>query len=376
MKNFSVDIQLIIQCCTFNVDSNKIKPLIQQIKNWEVFIDLAFSHGVFPLVYKELKKYRSLIPQEIFHIMKIYNINIVKQNMLMSAELIKVMQILEENNIEALAFKGPTLAQMAYGDITLRQYGDLDILVQKDDIYKVYDLLKGSYSRELECTPAQEKTWFKYAHDLGLTAKNGTHIEFHWSMLDNDHPINLKNIDFFQNKTFVDINKQNISVISNEEFLIYLCVHGSKHMFERIEWVVDIDKFICTQKINWSHIEKILQNKNYKNFVFLGLFLAQKLFNTPISQKIHSKTDTIEIISHYIQNIWNEHKEATNSTNIQYTLKLFTSIKDKIKFIYKMYFKPTFTEYWYISLPDYLYFLYYPLRQYLLIKKYLFKSSN
>jgi len=34
----------------------------------------------------------------------------------MSAELIKVMALLEENGIEALTFKGPALAQMAYGD--------------------------------------------------------------------------------------------------------------------------------------------------------------------------------------------------------------------------------------------------------------------
>jgi len=301
---------------------------------------------------------------------------IVKENMLMSAELIKVMKLLEENGIEALAFKGPTLAQMAYGDIALRQYADLDILVHKDDIYKIYDLLKNDYTRELKCTPSQEKTWFKYAHDLGLTSKNGIHIEFHWRMLDTDHPINLKEIDFFQKKQFTYINKQQIPIISNEEFLVYLCVHGSKHMFERVEWVVDIDKFIRTQYIDWNKIDNLIQNTNYKNFVFLGLFLTQKLFNTPVSPKIQSKTDTIGIVSHYIQTIWHEHIETPNSTNIQYTLKLFIFVKDKIKFIYKMYFKPTFTEYWYISLPDYLYFLYYPLRQYLLIKKYLFKSSN
>ena len=51
--------------------------------------------------------------------------------MLMSAELIRIMKLLEKNDIKALAFKGPVLSQMVYGDITLRQYVDLDVLIRK-----------------------------------------------------------------------------------------------------------------------------------------------------------------------------------------------------------------------------------------------------
>ena len=60
-----------------------------------------------------------------------------------------------------------------------------------------------------------------------------------------------------------------------------------------------------------------------------------------------------------------------NKNNIKYMLKLIISNKDKLKYMHKIYLKPTFTEYWYLNLPKPLYFLYYPLRQYLLIKKYL-----
>jgi len=376
MKNFSFDIELIIQCCQYNTNTDKIQSLISKITDWETFINLAFTHGVFPLVYKELKQHSSLIPQEVLNIMKSHNMDIIKENMLMSAELIKVMKLLEENNIEALAFKGPTLAQMAYGDITLRQYGDLDILVNKDDIYKVYDLLKGSYSRELKCTPSQEKTWFKYAHDLGLTAKNGTHIEFHWRMLDTDHPINLKDIDFFKNKTFIDLKKQSIPVISNEEFLIYLCVHGSKHMFERIEWVVDIDKFIRTQYIDWNKIDNLIQNKNYQLFVFLGLHLSNYLFSTEIKLKSNYINSNIQQVKSHIFDLWQNNNEFNNKNSTLYMLKLFSSIIDKINYIFKIYLKPTFTEYRYINLPKSLHILYYPLRQYLLIKKYFLNKNK
>ncbi len=87
----------------------------------------------------------------------------------MSAELIRIIQLLEKNSIETLAFKGPTLSQMAYRDITLRQYGDLDILVRKKDIYKLDTLLKEhGYQRVLNLSAVQEEIYIQNAQDLGF----------------------------------------------------------------------------------------------------------------------------------------------------------------------------------------------------------------
>ena len=152
---------------------------MNKIENWEGFVSLAYSHGIFPLVYRTLKEYAHLIPEYIFAHMKQNYMDIVKQNMLMTSELIKVIKILEENGIEAISFKGPVLSQMAYGDVVSRQYCDLDVLVQKEEIFKIENLLKNKYKRALKLTSSQEDIWIKYAHDLSLTNQNGINIKFH-----------------------------------------------------------------------------------------------------------------------------------------------------------------------------------------------------
>ena len=63
----------------------------------------------------------------------------------MTSELIKVMKLFEENGVEYISFKGPVLSQLAYGDITLRQYVDLDILIKKEDLRKADNLLKKEF---------------------------------------------------------------------------------------------------------------------------------------------------------------------------------------------------------------------------------------
>lgn len=309
--------------------------------------------------------------------MKTINMDIVKQNMLMTSELIKIMKILEDNGITAISFKGPTLAQIAYGDITLRQYSDLDIFINKDDAYKVQDImLKNGYKRNLELKPSQEKTWFKYAHDIGFINNCDVLIECHWSMLNTDHPVSLSNMDFLNDTSTLLINNTQIPIISNEKFFVYLCIHGSKHLFERIEWVVDIDKYIRTQDIDWDEIDRIILDNNGKRFFLLGLFISFKLYDTPIKNKlINQFDDDLENIVNYILSVWNKEKEFSTKSNLKFMLKLFVSKKDKIKYFHKKYFRPTLSEYWYITFPYPLHFLYYPLRQYLLLKKYFFNKN-
>lgn len=333
---------------------------------------MAYSHGVFPLVYNTLKKYDNLINTDKLIYMKQTYMNLVKQNMLMTSELINILKLLEEHNIEAIPFKGPTLSQLAYGDIVSRQYVDLDIFIDKKNAYKIQDiLLNKNYKRNLKVEPSQEETWYKYAHDIGFISSFGIAFECHWSMLDTDHPVSLMDLDFFKDTNIIQVQNSEMKAFSNEKFLIYLCVHGAKHLFERIEWVADIDKYIKTQKIDWNYIYNFVQKDNSRKFFLLGLYLASKLYNTTIEKRFTELFDKdVLAVSNYIFSVWNNEEDFDNKNNLKQMLKLFCSRKDKIKYMHKVYLKPTFTEYWYITFPKSLYFLYYPLRQYLLLKKY------
>lgn len=78
--NLSNDIELIIECCKEDKNTKIIEEKIYQIENWDSFIKLSTSHGVFPLIYHTLKEYQEKIPKEIFVEMKYLNLDIVKQN--------------------------------------------------------------------------------------------------------------------------------------------------------------------------------------------------------------------------------------------------------------------------------------------------------
>ena len=351
-------------------------------------IGLANQHGILPLVYKTIKNLQShssslntqhvTLSAEILTELKAHYMSISQRNMLMSAELIKIMNLLKENSIEALAFKGPALSQIAYGDITLRQFGDLDILVKKEDIYKIDTLLKArGYQRVLKLSPVQEKVYIQNAQDLGFChPKSGLHFEMHWSLLNEDYPMQIDLGTIWENPQTVKINQQEIKTFPTQELLPYLCIHGSKHLWERIEWIKDIDLLIRKEDIDWEKIVKKVEGSGFEVMIYLGLSLAMRLFETPLPKQITDHISDMKILntlSDFVLQSWQSPKNTFQKTHAK--LKLFPGIKEQAIYLHKILIKPSLNDYWFIDLPKPLYWVYYLIHPYLLIKKYLTKQN-
>src|SRR5262249_28128936 len=57
------------------------------------------------------------------------------RNLLLAHELLRVIDLLGANGIRAIPYKGPLLASQVYGDLGLRLFSDLDILVHEWDYH-------------------------------------------------------------------------------------------------------------------------------------------------------------------------------------------------------------------------------------------------
>lgn len=383
-QKLSNDIQLIIESCKTDKSQDKIQDKISQIKNWQEFINLSTSHGVLPLVYHTLKNYQENIPKDIFQQIKLINLDIVKQNMLMTSELIKVMKLLEENDIEAIAFKGPTLAQIAYGDITLRQYNDLDILVEIKDIKKISKILgENNYKIKISTSFLDNKLYLDKNSDLSFyNIKNNLLIEVHWKLFRNQFSQKVDLDKVLYNSKEMFINNKKINIFSDEVLLVYLCMHGSKHRWERIEWIVDIDKLIRnSSKIDWPYIFELSKLFECDIMLNLGLYLTSKYFKTNIPDNLNLSIENTILykkldnrVNIEINNITEEKTEfQKNFESFKFHYYLNDTVLLKIKFIFKTLFPITGSDIRQINLPTKLYFLYYLIKPFRLLNKYVLK---
>lgn len=332
---------------------------------------MAYSHGVFPVVYNTLKDFKNIIPLNIVLNMKLNFMDIVKRNMLLTSELIKILDLLEKNNIKVIAFKGPSLSQLAYGDITLRQYVDLDILVDSKDLYNSAMILKSiDIKSDTSLDFLKNKKLIEVGSDFSLFSNNNVHLELHWNLF--RKLLNQKSSNFVSiNNLEVDINSKTIRTLNYDYLLIYLCVHGSKHLWERIEWIVDIDKLMKIGKFDWEFIINTSKELKVYNMFLLGISLSDELFKSHIPNEIkehYNKNRKLIDLKFKIMNLINsnfmheEKEEKIMVLKFKYIMQMFDSKIEPLKYILSVIFKPTHYDIYFVNLPNSFSFLYYLVR--------------
>jgi hypothetical protein len=385
-NNLASQIQFIILCCKKemnNNDINTIRAMVTDIKNLqeisileeipilEKLSMLAYTHGVYPLLYQTFLEYASdLIDQEMKDAMTYWFQSIKTTNEMMTKELIDLTKLLEEHDIAVLSFKGPLLAEMAYGDISFRQYRDLDILVHRDQVYEAGALLtNNNYVSEMSLTLFKQQEILDSHEDLALYSKNNpVMLEIHWQLFLKMHQIKFEAEEIWKSPYSCNIQNHQINTLQPELLLPYLCAHGSKHQWERIEWLVDIDRLIRSDiEMNWNKITYIAKQSHTMTQLLLGLSLANELFHTPMIKKIKDQFKEKKIISLKNQ-ILLFLKEGIKPRHYFFHLHLQDSFQDKCLYTWYRFGRPSPYDIRRLTLPTYLSFIYYFIKFYRVLK--------
>src|SRR5262249_1356176 len=102
---------------------------------WPAVLEIAERHGLIPLLHHVVGTSDGL-PSEVARELKGRHQSNLHKSLFLARELIRIADRLDECGIEFLPYKGITLAEEAYGDMALRQSGDIDLLVRPADFAK------------------------------------------------------------------------------------------------------------------------------------------------------------------------------------------------------------------------------------------------
>jgi hypothetical protein len=207
---------------------------------------------------------------------------IVLRNRFLSEELLKCLTLFTTHGLPALPYKGPVLAATAYGDIALRKFGDLDLLIDKKDFQKAKELLVAQgYKSELADT--EEANYLQSQYHLGFVGAEGkVSIELHWEVAWRywAYPVEFDRL--WARAVSVSFAGETIASLLPEDSLLLLCVHGGKHQWERLMWICDIAESILTHQLDWQQLLRQAQAEGSRRTLLLGLFLAQELLGTEL----------------------------------------------------------------------------------------------
>lgn len=274
---------LLLRCLSPQADSQtirQIQTLAQTEIDWQALAELAEVHRVVPLLYNRLSSVcPKAAPAPLLESLRSRCKSIAIRNLSATAELRKLLLLMESKGIDALPYKGPMLTKMLYGGLELRQFGDLDIVIQPEDMQSVEKLLVAEGYRPYfgEKTAAELDAYMKskdeHTYDFYHDRKQ-SFIEIHWRFWPPFFSlVNPK--DIWHRREPAELAGITVSNFKIEDYLIILCMHGSRHRWERLSWLCDIA--LLLQKypdLDWQQTFKLAEQWGARRMLYLGLYLA------------------------------------------------------------------------------------------------------
>jgi len=362
-------LQLCAKVYPSSEDILTIENLVTKIdSSYLNLIALAHQHAVLPQTYHAFKTFFPKHPLTL--LLKPHYLHIVKTNMSMVTQLLQVTQLFTRHEIPLLHFKGAVLAKLIYADITLRQYGDLDILIQKKDKQKALTLLNSEHFHpEITLNQHTRKTFFSAVNVLGFhDPKKHVFIELHWELLSKNYAISWREDILWGEIHPMQLNDHTVLTLSHTNHLLYLCTHGSKHLYQRLSWVCDIDRYIQTQNnLDWEEVFNRAKELSILRILSLSLHLTQTLLNTPLPLEVEKKISQDVLSKNLATQLSVLH--FSDSTPIKKGLFSFKflwnmreNIPDKLRFTWHALFTAKLDDFKMIQLPNYVSFLYVAVR--------------
>ncbi len=278
-----------------------LRRMLSEPLDWARLRDLALTHGVQPLIYARLRDVApDLVPHAEMRAQRgqfVYN---GQRNLRLTGRLLKLLSALSEREISALALKGPALAIQAYGDLALRDFADLDLLVPREALARTFDILdEQGYAATPPLGSAAANDKLKADSELHFRAGD-VHIDVHWRPIERFLPLAVDLERWRTNSITIDLLGRPVPTLAPEDALLYLSINGLRDGWCSLKTIVDL-AHLCQAAPDAAHAQLWDQAERIgaRRIVALGLSLASHVVGVdlpPVSLRYLESDEAVTIL--------------------------------------------------------------------------------
>ncbi|NBB87797.1 MAG: hypothetical protein GVY12_16435 [Bacteroidetes bacterium] len=253
--------------------------------DWEEVLLLARHHSVMPLLYRTLRTVSDQVPAEVLTALADdYHAN-AHFAMLLAQEARHLFDAFGAAGVEAVPFKGIVLAQWAYGNLTYRTAGDLDILVAPDD-FEAAEAVIRSLGYVPDANPTGwRKRWYVWSqHEFPyLKPDEGFKIDLHTALSARRFAQGATASALKARSTPVQVHRAMLPCLSAPDWLYVLTMHATKHRWESLKWICDVaEVFRAHANLPVDAILAHVEQRGAGRMLRLGVLLAHGLLAAPV----------------------------------------------------------------------------------------------
>jgi len=344
---------------------DRLRELLKGGLDWSLLRQVALNQGVMPLLYARLKALGDdlLPPTEMAQLRDFYLAN-GKRNLRLAQRLLHVLGILSGQGIEAIPFKGPALAVQAYGNFSLRQSADLDILIHRTDYRRVHELLVSlGYSPQHSLTEKEEQWLLQAGEEMHFSNLDYV-VDVHWAFAQRDLAFALEPEQYWRRLASCPLNGREVRVLSPEDTILTQCIEGMTDQWRWLKRITDITYLIDRHRLlDWPALLAQAEEVGVRRILFIGLYLAEELggvhFQPHVRALLHSDSLARKLATRVQERVCSQAGELGPLHRAVFRLRSRERPRDRMAYIMYQVFVPKLRDRMTIGLPPLLEPLYY-----------------
>ncbi len=287
------EVDLLLSCARTQITpeiSDRIRAVVRKEIDWIALIRLAMHHDVMPLLYWNLEKLcAESVPESVLAPLRTrYHLQ-TSHARRRADELVRILPLFKEHGIPAVPYKGPVLAQRLYGDLSLREFGDLDIMIHGRDVPRAQDLIRhfgydfaplfGPMGTDELAEDSNRELRFYHRSD-------GTRLELHWGFALRSACVKQDPERFLQRIEMISLAGTQVPSLSLEVYFLILSLHGTKHRWRQLKLICDIAEILGRGDVDWRYVLREADDLGLKRMLAVGTMLAETLLEVVVPQEL------------------------------------------------------------------------------------------
>ncbi len=325
-------------------------------------VELAHHHGLVPLLYRRLSNEMDATHSPGLEALRRKDQSNAHRALWLTVELLNICRHLQARGLEVLPYKGPVLAEALYGNVALRQFSDLDLLIRSEDLPRIkVALAELGYAPGLRLAQAAERDYLKSGYEYTFDGARGRNLlEIKWQILPRFYAIGFDVSDFFRRAALMTIEGQKLHTLCDQDLMLVLCVHAAKHAWRQISWLSDIARLARSRTLDWVALRTEAERLGIVRIVTLTFLLAHRLLGAELPAQFGAENAIAEDLTQRIVNLIVADEEFDPETIAYFRLmtELRERRRDRVSFWWRLLVTPGAGEWSAVQLPPPLFPLY------------------
>ncbi|PSB02887.1 nucleotidyltransferase domain-containing protein [Merismopedia glauca] len=325
--NISSEGELFLCCVQTGLDptiNKRIQALVAGDIDWNHLLQIAEKHRLIQLLYCRLNTTcPQAVPPPVFRDLRGRFYANSRQNLVITNELSRLLDMFQERGIRVIPYKGTILANSVYGKLSLRQVYDIDLLVHQQDFHQSRELLislgyllKEKFDREHSFSHPDTKI----------------EVDLHWGLTPFYFPLEIDFEAYWQRVQPVALFERSVFSFSAEDLLVILCIQIAKDCWEReqqiehLAKVCDIAKLLETNKqLDWEQVIQQAVAIGAVRMLWFGLLLARNLFDATLPEeilvKIQADSTAIDLVEQVCASLFTDADDLSTPQKSLFDIK-------------------------------------------------------